>query len=68
MTMSDIAPAVDRPPAVDRIERAVARIEAATTARAAAGRALAERHAALRERMAEAVAALDVVIAGAEAD
>lgn len=52
----------ETPPAVDRIERAVARIERAADARAASARRLAARHALLRERMAEAVAALDAVV------
>ena len=49
--------------AADRIDAAVARIEAAIAARATAGDALARRHEALKARMAEAVAALDDVIA-----
>ena len=50
-------------PAIDRIDRALARIEAAATARTAANTALIRRHETLRTRMAEAVAALDAVIA-----
>ena len=50
-------------PAADRIDAALARIEAAIAARAADGDALARRHAALKARMAEAVAALDDVVA-----
>ena len=49
--------------AVDRIDAAIARIESAIDARARAGDALARRHAALKARMAEAVSALDDVIA-----
>lgn len=51
------------PSAVDRIDAAIARIEAQIALRAEAGDALARRHAALKARMAEAVAALDEVIA-----
>lgn len=53
----------DNPTAVDRIDAAIARIESAIDARAKAGDALARRHAALKARMAEAVSALDDVIA-----
>jgi hypothetical protein len=53
----------DRHPAIDRIERAVERIEQASMARVRAGDSLARRHAALRARMAEAVKALDELIA-----
>jgi hypothetical protein len=49
--------------AVDRIDAAIARIETQIASRADAGEALARRHAALKARMAEAVAALDDVIA-----
>lgn len=49
--------------AADRIDAALARIEAAVDARARAADALARRHAALKARMAEAVTALDDVIA-----
>ena len=49
--------------AVERIDAAIARIETQISARADAGDALARRHAALKARMAEAVAALDDVIA-----
>jgi len=55
----------DQPNAIDRIEAAIRRIEAAGAARAAETQALARRHAALRARMAEAVTALDAVIAQA---
>lgn len=51
------------PSAADRIERAIARIERAVAVRAADSEALAKRHAALKARMAEAVSALDEVIA-----
>jgi hypothetical protein len=49
--------------ATDRIEDAIARIEAATAARARANNALVRRHEILRSRMAEAITALDQVIA-----
>ena len=49
--------------AVDRIDAAIVRIESAIDSRAKAGDALARRHAALKARMAEAVSALDDVIA-----
>ncbi|WP_298091911.1 hypothetical protein [uncultured Sphingomonas sp.] len=49
--------------AVDRIDAAIARIESAIEARLDSAATLAERHAALKERMAEAVHALDEVIA-----
>lgn len=48
---------------LDQIDRAIARIEAAVAARAAESGVLARRHDALRSRMAEAVRALDDVIA-----
>lgn len=51
------------PTALDRIYQAIARIEAAVEAHAREGDALARRHVALKSRMAEAVAALDDVIA-----
>jgi hypothetical protein len=51
----------------ERMDAALARIETAVAARVAGAEALAKRHAALKARMAEAVAALDDVIArGAE--
>ena len=53
----------DRPPAAARIDRALHRIEAAIDHRARAADALARRHDALKARMAEAVTALDDVIA-----
>ena len=49
--------------ATDRIGDALERIEAAIDARDRAGSALSRRHDALKARMAEAVAALDDVIA-----
>ena len=52
-----------QPSPSERIDAALARIEAAIAARAAGAEALARRHAALKARMAEAVAALDDVIA-----
>jgi hypothetical protein len=48
---------------LDRIDRALERIEAAAAARTASNTALQKRHEKLRTRMAEAVAALDAVIA-----
>ena len=51
------------PNAPQRIDAALSRIEKALTQRAAAAEALTRRHAALKARMAEAVAALDDVIA-----
>ncbi|MBB3879205.1 hypothetical protein [Sphingomonas pseudosanguinis] len=48
---------------VERIDRAIARIEQTIRNRAAKEEALARRHAALKARMAEAVSALDDVIA-----
>jgi hypothetical protein len=51
------------PPALDRIDRALARIDAALAARARASEEMVRRHAALRARMEEAVAALDDVMA-----
>ena len=49
--------------ASERIDAAFARIEAAIATRAKEARTLAHRHDALKARMAEAVAALDDVIA-----
>jgi prefoldin subunit 5 len=49
--------------AVARIDAAIARITSAIDTRAQAADALAQRHAALKARMAEAVEALDDVIA-----
>ncbi|WP_267381024.1 hypothetical protein [Sphingomonas sp. GC_Shp_6] len=49
--------------AAARVDAAIARIEGAIAARAASADALARRHDALKARMAEAVAALDDVIA-----
>lgn len=56
---------MDTPPpsAIDRIDLAIARIETQIAQRTQAADALAQRHAALKARMAEAVAALDDVIA-----
>ncbi len=48
---------------IDRIDRALARIERAVTANRQANEALARRHGALKSRMAEALTALDEVIA-----
>ncbi|WP_294236299.1 hypothetical protein [uncultured Sphingomonas sp.] len=48
---------------VERIDHAIARIERAIRNRAAKEDALARRHAALKARMADAVSALDEVIA-----
>ncbi|MET3760594.1 hypothetical protein [Sphingomonas sp. UYEF23] len=48
---------------LDRIDRALERIEAAAAARTASTAALQKRHEKLRARMAEAVSALDTVIA-----
>jgi hypothetical protein len=50
------------PPALDRIERALARIEAAARRRAFDADALERRHAALREKVEDAIAALDSLI------
>lgn len=54
--------------AADRIDAAIARIESAVSARAASADALTRRHGALKARMAEAVEALDEVIARGPAD
>lgn len=56
------------PPALDRIERALARIEAASARRAFEADALERRHSALRERVEEAIAALDTLIDRQESD
>ena len=50
------------PPALDRIERALARIEAAAARRAFDADALTRRHTALREKVEGAIAALDSLI------
>lgn len=50
-------------PLLQRIDRAIARIEAAAQGHALATERLSRRHAALRERMAEAVDAMDELIA-----
>lgn len=54
-------------PLIARIERALDRIEQAAQARAYATDRLERRHAVLRERMAEAVGALDELLAREEA-
>ena len=54
---------VDTPPPLERIERAMTRIETAIADRSRAEQAMARRHAELKARMAEAVTALDDVIA-----
>jgi hypothetical protein len=51
------------PPALDRIERALARIEAAAAKRAFDADALQRRHAALREKVEDAIEALDALMA-----
>lgn len=50
------------PPALDRIERALARIEAAAAKRAFDGDALERRHLALRGKVEAAIDALDSLI------
>ena len=55
----------DASSAATRIDAAIGRIEAAVQTRAESNDALARRHAALKARMAEAVSALDDVIARA---
>ena len=54
------------PPALDRIDRAIARIEAAVAERARATEAAAHRHTALRTRIEQAISTLDDVIARSE--
>ncbi len=61
--MASPAPSPDDLSPSERVAAALARIEAAIEARDRAGDALAKRHVALKARMAEAVAALDDVIA-----
>lgn len=56
------------PPALDRIDRAIARIEAAVAERDRAAEAAVQRHALLRARIEQAVATLDDVIARGEAE
>jgi hypothetical protein len=51
-----------QPPALDRIDRALARITAAAERHQAASAALAARHTALRLRIGEALDALDAVL------
>ena len=53
----------EQPDPAARIEAALARIEASIAVRGQAAEALSRRHAALKSRMAEAVKALDDVIA-----
>jgi prefoldin subunit 5 len=55
-------------PALSRIDRAIDRIEAATATRREALQHITDRHARLKQRMREAVAALDAVLATAEAE
>ena len=50
------------PPALDRIDRAIARIETAVADRDRAAEAAVRRHAVLRNRIQQAVATLDDVI------
>ncbi|MEG3180594.1 hypothetical protein [Sphingomonas sp. LT1P40] len=50
------------PPALGRIERALARIEAAAAKRAFDADALQRRHVALREKVEDAIEALDALI------
>ena len=52
-------------PAIARLEAAIARVERAVEQRNRAAVAMNRRHATLKDRMAEAVAALDQVIARA---
>jgi len=54
------------PPALDRIDRAIARIEAAMAERDRMADAAIRRHALLRRRIEEAVSTLDDVIARGE--
>jgi hypothetical protein len=54
---------VDTVTPLDRIDRAMARIETAIADRTRAEQTMARRHADLKARMAEAVSALDEVIA-----
>ena len=61
--LTDRAPAGDATDHAARIDAALGRIESAIAARAAGTAALGRRHAALKARMAEAVSALDEVIA-----
>lgn len=55
------------PPALDRIDRAIARIEAAVAERDRVAEAAVRRHAVLRARIEQAVSTLDDVIARGEA-
>ena len=61
--MADDPALDDAPDHAGRIDAALQRIETAIAARAAGTAALGRRHAALKARMAEAVSALDEVIA-----
>jgi len=54
------------PPALDRIDRAIARIEAAVADRDRVAEAAVRRHAILRARIEDAVSTLDDVIARGE--
>lgn len=56
------------PPALDRIDRAIARIEAAIAERDRAADAAVRRHAVLRARIEQAVSTLDDVIARSEGE
>ncbi|OYY67360.1 hypothetical protein [Sphingomonas sp. 28-63-12] len=49
--------------AIDRIDLALVRIEAALADRPPADSGLADRHAVLKQRMAEAITALDAILA-----
>jgi hypothetical protein len=62
-SMADVPYGHEDLSALERIDRAIARIEAAVRTRDAAGAALGKRHEILRSRMAEAVVALDAVLA-----
>ena len=57
-----IAPAMDNP-AIARLEAAIGRVEQAIAQRRAADALLERRHATLKATMAQAVAALDAIIA-----
>ena len=61
----DPSPTDDATDHAARIDAALGRIESSIAARAASTAALGRRHAALKARMAEAVSALDEVIARA---
>jgi len=55
-------------PALDRIDRAIARIEATFAQRTRAAESAVQRHAVLRARMADAVRALDDILARGTSD